>query len=92
MTKYVILNALKQKTATEVANKLIKIFADFGPPQILQSDNGKEFSNKIINELTLKWNECKLIHGRPRHSQSQGSVERANRDIGVNLINTYIIL
>uniref|UniRef100_A0A914P793 Uncharacterized protein n=1 Tax=Panagrolaimus davidi TaxID=227884 RepID=A0A914P793_9BILA len=24
---------------------------------------------------------CKLIHSKPRHSQSQGSVERANRDI-----------
>lgn len=27
------------------------------------------------------WPECKLVHGKPRHSQSQGSVERANRDI-----------
>ncbi|XP_068208492.1 KRAB-A domain-containing protein 2-like [Palaemon carinicauda] len=27
------------------------------------------------------WPECKLVHGKPRYSQSQGSVERANRDV-----------
>ncbi|XP_043476291.1 KRAB-A domain-containing protein 2-like [Leptopilina heterotoma] len=27
------------------------------------------------------WSEVKIVHGKPRHSQSQGSVERANRDI-----------
>ena len=27
------------------------------------------------------WPECKLVHGKPRNSQSQGSVERANRDV-----------
>ena len=29
----------------------------------------------------MMWPECKMVHGKPRHSQSQGSVERANRDI-----------
>jgi len=23
----------------------------------------------------------KIVHGKPRHSQSQGSIERANRDV-----------
>ncbi|XP_043464212.1 uncharacterized protein LOC122503410 [Leptopilina heterotoma] len=27
------------------------------------------------------WPELKIVHGKPRHSQSQGSVERANQDI-----------
>ncbi|CAC5413922.1 unnamed protein product [Mytilus coruscus] len=27
------------------------------------------------------WPECKMVHGKPRHSQSQGSVERANADM-----------
>ena len=27
------------------------------------------------------WNGLKIVHGKPRHSQSQGSVERVNRDI-----------
>ncbi|XP_067145116.1 KRAB-A domain-containing protein 2-like [Centruroides vittatus] len=27
------------------------------------------------------WKDVKIVHGNPRHSQTQGSVERANRDI-----------
>ena len=53
----------------------------FGNPHILQSDNGREFSNKVVKKITEIWPGCKLVHGKPRHSQSQGSVERANRDV-----------
>ncbi|CAJ0920858.1 unnamed protein product, partial [Mesorhabditis belari] len=28
-----------------------------------------------------QWPGCKIVHGKPRHSQSQGSVEQANADI-----------
>jgi IS30 family transposase len=51
LTKYCVLNALKTKTAQEVAEHLVKIFADFGSPRILHSDNGKEFSNSVVREL-----------------------------------------
>ncbi|XP_039315020.1 KRAB-A domain-containing protein 2-like isoform X1 [Solenopsis invicta] len=27
------------------------------------------------------WLELSIVHGKPRHSQSQGSVERANQDV-----------
>ena len=37
--------------------------------------------NSVITELSAMWNGLKIVHGKPRHSQSQGSVERANRDI-----------
>ena len=33
----------------------------------------------IIYELKQLWPECQIVHGRPRHSPSQGSVERLNR-------------
>ena len=48
---------------------------------MLQSDNGREFSNKVVKEVVSMWPECKLVHGKPRHSQSQGSIEKANRDV-----------
>ena len=32
----------------------------------------------MIREL---WPGCKVIHGKPRHPESQGSVERVNREI-----------
>lgn len=80
-TKFVSLRPLKTKTASEVAYNLIDIFCIFGAPCILQSDNGREFVNHIINDLVLMWDGLKIVHGKPRHSQSQGSVERANQDI-----------
>ena len=35
----------------------------------------------MISELTQLWPDLKIVHGRPRHPQSQGSVERSNGEI-----------
>lgn len=83
LTKFVVLRALRSKTAHEVVEKLVEIFAIFGAPRLLHSDNGKEFANWLVKELVQRWPECHIVHGKPRHSQSQGSVERANQDIEV---------
>lgn len=48
---------------------------------ILQSDNGREFVNDIIDELKALWPECVIVHGRARHPQSNGGVERGNQDV-----------
>lgn len=89
LTKFVILRPLKRKTANEVVFHLMDIFTLFGAPVVLQSDNGREFCNNIIYELTQLWPNLKLVHGKPRHSQSQGSVERANQDVE-NMITTWM--
>ncbi len=60
----------------------------FGAPLILQSDIGREFVNQVIQELMLMWPTLKLVNGRPRHPQSQGSVERSNQDIE-NMITSW---
>ena len=65
---------------------LTDIFYMFGAPFILQSDNGHKFANKIIQNLTDMWPGMKLVHGKPRHSQSQGSVERPNQDVREMLV------
>lgn len=87
-TKFIILRLLKTKSAESVACHLRQIFADFGPPQILQTDNGKEFANTTIEKLVNEFGG-KLVHGKLRHSQSQGSVERANRDIQVSILRLF---
>lgn len=81
LTKMVVLRPLRSKTAEEVAYQLVDIFCDKGAPSILQSDNGREFANKLVQNVLELWPNCRLVHGKPRHSQSQGSVERANRDV-----------
>lgn len=89
LTKYVLLKPLTHKRAEEVAYILLDIFTTFGAPCILQSDNGREFVNKVIEELCSMWEELKIVHGKPRHSQSQGSVERANQDVE-NMLATWL--
>ena len=51
LTKFTILRPLNSKTAEEVVYQLMDIFCMFGAPFILQSDNGREFANKIIQNL-----------------------------------------
>jgi transposase InsO family protein len=76
-TKFSWAKAIKQKTAKSVAKFVYKIFLMFGPPAILQCDNGMEFSS-LMSHLEELWPSLKIIHGRPRHPQSQGMVERGN--------------
>ncbi|XP_064118935.1 KRAB-A domain-containing protein 2-like [Macrobrachium nipponense] len=84
LTKYC---PLTSKRAAEVAFQLMDIFLMFGAPQILQHDNGSEFAALVVSELKLLWPNLLIIHGKPRHPQSQGSVERLNCDIKDMLIS-----
>ncbi|XP_041378891.1 KRAB-A domain-containing protein 2-like [Gigantopelta aegis] len=72
---FVILRPLSSKRAAEVAFQLLDIFLLFGAPAILQSDNGSEFTAQVITELKELWPQLIMVHGKPRHPQSQGSVE-----------------
>ncbi|XP_068226108.1 KRAB-A domain-containing protein 2-like [Palaemon carinicauda] len=87
LTKYCILRPLTSKKAAEDAFQLMDIFLMFGAPQILQNDNGSEFTALVILELKLLWPDLLIVHGKPRHPQSQGSVERLNCDIKDMLIS-----
>ena len=51
-----------------------EIFTIMGVPKILQSDNGGEFKNSILDQYLSKIN-VRHIFGIPYHPQSQGSVE-----------------
>ncbi|XP_066984700.1 KRAB-A domain-containing protein 2-like [Macrobrachium rosenbergii] len=86
LTKFDVIRPLKSKTAAEVANELLFIFLDIGAPHILQSDNGREFTAEVIQELASLWPELILVNGRPRHPQSQGSIKRGNEDMKLKLM------
>ena len=81
ITKFVQLRQVTSKRAPEIAYQLLDIFNISVAPSILQSDNDREFVRSIINELSPMWDDLKIVHGKPRHSQRQGSVERGNRNI-----------
>ncbi|XP_037782038.1 KRAB-A domain-containing protein 2-like [Penaeus monodon] len=81
LTKFCVLRPLSSKRAAEVVHHLTDIFLLFGALYILQSDNGSEFTAEVISELKIICPKLVLVHGKPRHPQSQGSMERANGDI-----------
>ena len=81
LTKSVQLGLVKSKRAPGIVYQLFDIFSIFRARSILQSDNGRGFVNSVITELSEMWVGLKLIHGKPKHSQRQGSVERVNRGI-----------
>ena len=103
---------LTSKRASAIALALYHIFCTIGPPMILQTDNGREFSGaatsskqrrsdelsdgadnmfeseiseellgEVITEIRKLWPECRMVTGTPRHSESNGGVERVNRTV-----------
>ncbi|CAG8854913.1 7938_t:CDS:2, partial [Gigaspora margarita] len=69
---------LTDKCVAKVAVFLFDIFIVFGLPIFLQSNNEREFTADVINNLTKLWPNLKIIHRKPWRPQTQGSVERAN--------------
>ena len=49
-------------------------FYKLGDPQIIQYDNEKEFRNFCLIDF-CKGGNIVLVHGRPRHLQSQGKIK-----------------
>ena len=77
---------VKNKSADLVLWTIKHFFTFYGFPEILQSDNGKEFVNQKVENYLSK-NNIKFIHGRPYYPQSQGSVEAFNKYIQNALIS-----
>ena len=74
-TRFVILRALPDKKQATVAKELIDIFLLIGFPKILQTDNGKEFYNRLLSEIcTLTSMDSRLITAY--HPQGNGLAER----------------
>ncbi|CAF1107513.1 unnamed protein product [Brachionus calyciflorus] len=82
-TKFHVIWAMENKSADEVCYGLKRfVFPYFGLPNTFQCDNGTEFKNSLVKRLIEEWEgDCKMVHGRPRHRQSQGLVEQANGTI-----------
>ncbi|CAG8852346.1 33114_t:CDS:1, partial [Racocetra persica] len=62
---------LTDKCAAKMAMFLFDIFTVFGLLIFLQSNNGREFTADIINNLSKLWPNLKIIYGKPRRPQTQ---------------------
>ncbi len=79
-TSLVYLCALPRKRANLITYKLQEIFGIIGYPMIFHTDNGKEFTAKVVLEFLRDLNPNILaVTGRPRRPSDQGSVENMNK-------------
>ena len=79
-TGFVVLKAIENKEAATVARAVWETCCVIGIPKIIQSDNGSEFKNKIVNAM------CRLtgINRRfiaPYNPRADGKVERTVKTI-----------
>jgi transposase InsO family protein len=79
-TKFAFAFPTRDKSAESVSTILTDFFLREGPPEILHTDNGKEFKNSKVDAICTRFS-IRRAYGRPRHPQSQGQIERFNQTI-----------
>lgn len=89
LTKIVELDALKEKSAVNVGNFIYeKIILNHGCPNVILSDNGKEFDNILIKTLCARLSINKKFSS-PYRPQTNGLVERTNQTL-IGIIAKYV--
>ena len=86
-SKYTWVYPLVSKHDELIRNKLSSIFM-IGHPDILQSDNGKEFWNKNVDNF-LDNRGIKHVLGAPYHPQNQVVIEAFNKYFQYWLYKAY---
>ena len=86
-SKYEFAYAIPDKKAETISNYMAQAFV-IEKPQMLHTDNEKEFNNELLTNWLEKRN-IKLILGGKYHPQSQGAVESFNKTIQKFLNEAY---
>ena len=80
-TKWTEAYAVPNHKAETIANKIIQEFFNrFGLPEIIHTDQGRDFESKLFQEMCHIL-EIQKTRTTPWHPQSDGMVERFNRTI-----------
>jgi hypothetical protein len=74
-TRFVFLRAIPNKMASTIAEELFNLFCQVGFPNVIQSDNGTEFKNGLLEDIAAK---AGLEHrfATPYHPRANGLAER----------------
>ena len=63
-----------------IINTFIRQRRNINPPSL----TSEELAD-VITEIRQLWPECRMVRGSPRHSESNGGVERVNRTVQAKL-------
>ena len=87
-TKWADAIPLPDQTASRITVELIKFFCTYGPPQVLHSDQGRNFESAIFTQVLDAFGVHKS-RTTPYHPQGDGMVERFNRTL-LQLLRAYV--
>jgi len=79
-SRFTIWRSLRNESSTEIAFNIEQIFAEFGPPAYIMSDNGTVFRSREFNELLDKWKVQQVLTSAYR-PQGNSVVERVHRTV-----------
>ena len=86
-TKWADAIPMPDQKAQRITKELVKVFATFGLPQILHSDQGRNFESAILKQ-TLDAFGVSKSHTTAYHPQGDGMVERFNRSL-LQMLRAY---
>ena len=87
-TKWAEAIPLQDQTADRITKELTKVFTTFGVPDILHSDQGRNFESAILRQTLDAFGVTKS-RTTAYHPQGDGMVERFNRSL-LQMLRAYV--
>ena len=87
-TKWPIAIPMPDQKADRISRELVKIFATFGQPEMIHSDQGRNFESTILSQVLEAFGISKT-RTTPYHPQGDGMVERLNRSL-LQMLRSYV--
>ena len=87
-TRFTILYPLQQKSTYNIIHCLRNVISHFGSPNVLLTDNGREYISSVLSQF-LSYYNTKKVEVAPYHPSSAGFAERINREVN-NMLRMFV--
>ena len=87
-TRFTILYPLSHKSTFNIIYCLRNVISHYGSPNVLLTDNGKEYISSVLSEF-LRYYNTKKVEVAPYHPSSAGFAERINREVN-NMLRMFV--